>query len=41
MLTLAVVGGNKNIPWPSDLNINLLIAPTVAFTVPFLLDSLA
>ena len=41
MLTLAVVGGNKNLVWPADLDIKMMIAPTIAFAVPFLLDNMA
>lgn len=41
MLTLAIIGGSATLPWESDLNGKLLIAPIVAITVPYLLDGLA
>lgn len=41
MLTLAIIGGNATLPWESDLNIKLLIAPLLAITVPYLLDGMA
>ena len=41
MLTLAIIGGSATLPWESDINGKLLIAPMVAITVPYLLDGLA
>jgi len=42
MLTMAIVKGNSPIPFPiADFNLKLLLAPTIAFTVPFVLDNLA
>ena len=41
MLTLAIIGGSATIPWQSDLNGKLLVAPMIAITVPYLLDGLA
>jgi hypothetical protein len=41
MLTLAIIGGSASLPWESDLNGKLLIAPMVAIAVPYLLDGLA
>lgn len=41
MLTLAIIGGSASLPWESDLNGKLLVAPIIAITVPYLLDSLA
>lgn len=41
MLTLAIIGGNATLPWQSDINGKLLIAPIIAITVPYILDFLA
>jgi len=41
MLTLAIIGGSATLPWKSDINIKLLIAPLMAISVPFMLDGLA
>lgn len=41
MLTLAIIGGSATLPWQSDINAKLLIAPIAALTVPYLLDTLA
>lgn len=40
ILTLAIIGGT-NLPWKTDINSKLLIAPAIAITVPYLLDGLA
>ena len=41
MLTLAIIGGSATLPWQSDINGKLLIAPIIAITVPYLLDGMA
>ena len=41
MLTLAIIGGSATLPWESDINGQLLIAPMIAITVPYLLDGMA
>ena len=41
MLTLAIIGGSATLPWKSDIDGKLLIAPMVALTVPYVLDGLA
>jgi hypothetical protein len=41
MLTLAIIGGSATIPWQSDINGKLLVAPVVAIALPYLLDGLA
>lgn len=41
MLTLAIIGGSATLPWESDINGSLLIAPMMAITVPYMLDYLA
>lgn len=41
MLTLAIIGGSASLPWSSDINGKLLIAPIVAITVPYILDGVA
>jgi hypothetical protein len=41
MLTFAIIGGSATLPWQSDLNGKLLIAPILAVAVPYALDGLA
>ncbi len=41
MLTFAIIGGTATLPWPSDINAKLLLAPLLAISVPYALDSLA
>jgi hypothetical protein len=41
MLTLAIIGGSATLPFPSDLNAKLLIAPLIAISVPYALDGVA
>lgn len=41
LLTWAIIGGNSTIPWKSGIDIKSLLIPVVAFTVPYLLDSMA
>ena len=41
MLTFAIIGGSATLPWKSDIDGRLLIAPMMAITVPYLLDGLA
>ena len=41
MLTLAIIGGSATLPWESDINGKLLVAPMIAITVPYMLDGLA
>ena len=41
MLTLAIIGGSASLPWKSDLDEKLLIAPIMAIVVPYCLDSMA
>jgi len=41
MLTLAIIGGSASLPWKSDIDEKLLIAPIMAFLVPYCLDSVA
>ena len=41
MITMAIIGGSATLPWESDINGKLLIAPMIAITVPYMLDGLA
>lgn len=41
MLTWAVIGGNSKIPFQKGMDIKSFIIPIVAFTVPYMLDSMA
>ncbi len=41
MLTWAIIGGSSTLPWKGGIDIKSLLIPLVAFTVPFMLDSMA
>ena len=41
MLSWAIIGGNSTLPWKGGIDIKSLIIPLVAFTVPYMLDSMA
>lgn len=41
MLTWAIIGGSSTLPWKGGMDIKSLIIPVVAFTVPYMLDSMA
>ncbi len=41
MLTWAIIGGSATIPWKGGMDIKSLVIPIVAFTVPYMLDSMA
>lgn len=41
MLTWAIIGGNSKIPFQKGMDIKSLLIPIVAFTVPYMLDSMA
>jgi len=41
MLTWAIIGGSGTIPWKGGMDIKSLVIPIVAFTVPYMLDSMA
>lgn len=41
MLTWAIIGGNATLPFKGGIDIKSLIIPFVAFTVPYMLESMA
>ena len=41
MLTWAIIGGNTSIPWKGWLDAKTILIPILAFTVPYMLDSMA
>jgi len=41
MLTLAIIGGSASLPFQTDINAKLLMAPIAAIAVPYMLDGLA
>lgn len=41
MLTWAIIGGNSASPWKGGIDIKTILIPILAFTVPYMLDSMA
>ncbi len=41
MLTWAIIGGSSTLPWQGGVDIKVLLIPLVAFTVPYMLESMA
>lgn len=41
MLTWAIIGGNSNLPWNGGVDPTAFLVPIIAFTVPYILESMA
>jgi len=41
MITWAIIGGSATLPWKGGIDAKTILIPIIAFSVPYMLDSMA